>query len=158
MALDIDSMNVIDRRQIEALIVGPIIGAFRDELGAARANAVTSKAIEEIAKAQGKALRERAGNGDLKSFAANKGAWQAGGARETTVLRSTADRYDFDVTRCRYAEMYRDLGYADLGFTLSCGRDAAFAEGFNPEVELKRTQTIMEGAPTCDFRYRLWRP
>jgi hypothetical protein len=27
-------------------------------------------------------------------------------------------------------------------------------EGFNPEIELRRTQTIMEGAEHCDFRYR----
>jgi hypothetical protein len=27
-------------------------------------------------------------------------------------------------------------------------------EGFNGEIELERTQTIMQGAPCCDFRYR----
>ncbi len=32
--------------------------------------------------------------------------------------------------------------------------DEAFVEGFSPELELHRTQTIMEGAALCDFRYR----
>ena len=73
----------------------------------------------------------------------------------STGLVATRDRYDFDVTRCRYAEMYRDLGYVDLGVIFSCGRDWCFARGFNPDIELTRTQTIMEGAPICDFRYSL---
>ena len=65
--------------------------------------------------------------------------------------------YDFDVTRCRYAEMYRALGIPELGAVLSCGRDFALGAGFNPDLKLTRSQTIMDGAPRCDFRYRLER-
>jgi hypothetical protein len=36
---------------------------------------------------------------------------------------------------------------------LSCNRDAALIDGFNPAVTLTRTQTIMQGASCCDFRY-----
>ncbi len=50
--------------------------------------------------------------------------------------------------------MYRALGLEDLGFSLSCCRDFAVIEGFNPELTLDRTQTLMEGAPCCDFRFR----
>ncbi len=32
-------------------------------------------------------------------------------------------------------------------------RDEALIEGFNPEIKLHRTQTIMEGATFCDFRF-----
>jgi hypothetical protein len=60
-----------------------------------------------------------------------------------------------NTTRCRYAEMYRELGMPKLGFTLSCARDFALVEGFNPRIELRRTQTIMEGADHCDFRFTL---
>ncbi len=31
--------------------------------------------------------------------------------------------------------------------------DETFVEGFSPEPELHCTQTIMEGADLCDFRY-----
>jgi hypothetical protein len=58
------------------------------------------------------------------------------------------------VTRCRYAELYHALGIPELGTLLSCNRDYALIEGFNPDVDLTRTQTIMEGATYCDFRYR----
>ena len=35
------------------------------------------------------------------------------------------------------------------------GRDEPFARGFNPQLRLERTKTIMEGADHCDFRYYL---
>jgi hypothetical protein len=54
--------------------------------------------------------------------------------------------------------MYRALGVPELGALLSCNRDGALIEGFNPEVALTRTRTIMQGATHCDFRYRLRRP
>jgi hypothetical protein len=50
--------------------------------------------------------------------------------------------------------MYRALGLEDLGGSLSCVRDFALVEGFNPDLELVRTQTLMEGASRCDFRFR----
>ena len=155
MMREIEDLSVLDRRRIEAMVLGPMLRAFQGEIGTERANAVARGVLEQIAKEQGRAFRRRVGSGDLETFAGKRDAWRAGGALETNVLASTRDRYDFDVTRCRYAEMYRELGCADLGLIFSCGRDFSFAEGFNPDVRLTRTQTIMEGAPFCDFRYRL---
>jgi hypothetical protein len=70
------------------------------------------------------------------------------------VVERTPQAFGFNVTRCRYAELYRSLGIPELGAVLSCNRDYALIEGFNPDVELTRTQTIMQGATHCDFRYR----
>jgi hypothetical protein len=74
------------------------------------------------------------------------------------VIEQTAERFSFNVTRCRYAEMYRALGIPEVGALLSCNRDFSLVEGFNPAVTLTRTQTVMEGAPHCDFRFELRRP
>ena len=90
----------------------------------------------------------------LPSFAQTLGPWTKDDALRLTVVQDEAARFDFDVTRCRYAEMYRALGIPELGEVLSCQRDAALIEGFNPGVTLERTHTIMQGAATCDFRYR----
>jgi hypothetical protein len=62
------------------------------------------------------------------------------------------------VTRCRYAEFYKELGEPELGFLLVCTADFAVADGFGGDVKLTRTQTIMQGAPHCDFRYRRVKP
>jgi hypothetical protein len=37
-------------------------------------------------------------------------------------------------------------------------RDAAFIEGFSGSITLERTQTIMQGAAFCDFRFRAGNP
>jgi len=69
-------------------------------------------------------------------------------------LAEDEEQFHFNVTRCRYAELYKALGVPELGATLSCNRDFALIEGFNEDVALTRTQTIMEGASHCDFRYQ----
>jgi hypothetical protein len=51
--------------------------------------------------------------------------------------------------------MYEKMGIEDIGFILSCNRDFSFMKGFNPQIELKRKKTIMEGAEHCDFRFTL---
>ena len=49
--------------------------------------------------------------------------------------------------------MYRALGIPELGEVLSCQRDGALIDGFAPDVRFTRSQTLMQGAPCCDFRY-----
>ena len=50
--------------------------------------------------------------------------------------------------------MYTEMGLGEIGHLLSCNRDELFIVGYNPDIELTRTQTIMGGAHHCDFRYR----
>jgi fumarate reductase iron-sulfur subunit len=80
--------------------------------------------------------------------------WSEGGALEIEVSEANTTKCSMNVTRCRYAEMYKRLGLGDYGHLLSCSRDFAFVEGFNPNIKLTRTQTIMEGADFCDFRFK----
>ena len=114
--------------------------------------------IIEIAKQQGAELASRSGNPTLDQFASLKEPWMRGGALEIDVLSRSKTEYSFNVTRCRYAEMYQSLGMDDLGSLLSCARDFNMVTGFNSRIKLSRTQTIMEGASHCDFRYTLNNP
>jgi len=50
------------------------------------------------------------------------------------------------------------MGLGDIGDLLSCCRDSAFCQGYDPRIELTRTQTILAGASHCDFRYRVRDP
>jgi hypothetical protein len=74
--------------------------------------------------------------------------------RNYEVKAQSQDAFDLDVTGCRYAEFFKALGEPELGFLLVCSADYLMAEGFGPEIKLTRTQTIMQGASHCDFRYR----
>jgi hypothetical protein len=74
---------------------------------------------------------------------------------EIVTLKQEPGTQEFNVTRCRYAEFFRQLGEPDLGAVLLCETDFQVAEVGSPEVELVRTQTIMEGASCCDFRIHI---
>ena len=148
-------LPLLEQREIEARIVGPLVQAFAAEIGQVRALAIVGQVIRDLAHASGGELAQVLGDHTLEAFARSLDRWRENGALELEVLEQTPEKLSFNVTRCRYAEMYRALGLADLGASLSCQRDFALAQGFNADIHLDRTQTIMEGAPFCDFRFRL---
>jgi len=79
----------------------------------------------------------------------------AGDALEYDVVKQTPDAFAINVTECRYAKSYKEIGAPELGFLLTFGAYFPMAEGFGADVQLTRTQTIMQGASHCDFRYAL---
>jgi hypothetical protein len=147
-------LTLLERREIEARIVGPLVRGFIGAMGRDAALAVVRDVISNLAREGGADLAARLGDASLTAFAQLLDVWREGGALELDVLEQGPERLSFNVTRCRYAEMYRALGLEELGGSLSCRRDFALVEGFNPEIELERTQTLMEGASHCDFRFR----
>lgn len=148
------SLTLLEQREIEAKVVGPLIRGFAADVGQVRALEVVRGVISGLAREGGAELARRLGDASLEAFASGLDRWSEGGALEIDVLERSPERLSFNVTRCKYAEMYRALGLADLGGSLSCQRDFALVEGFNPGITLTRTQTLMEGASHCDFRFR----
>jgi hypothetical protein len=151
----LNAVGVLTRREIEARIVAPLVEALGERFGQAEVQAVLRETILRLAREQGAQLAVSLGGNTLTDFARNLELWTRDDAMTFTVTEQTPARFAFQVTRCRYAELYRALGIADLGVLLSCNRDAALMAGFNPAVVFTRTQTIMEGAPYCDFCYAI---
>lgn len=149
-------LPILERRRIEAMILKHVYDVISERSGKAEAEAVIGETCSRSAIEQGRHLAEDLGRApDLEDFAAIMPNWTREDALEIEPLEMTADRMDFNVTRCRYAEMYREMGLGEIGHLLSCNRDGDFCIGYNPEIELTRTQTIMQGASHCDFRYRM---
>ncbi len=154
----LNRLPVLERRRIQAEVIRPVWHALKAEVGEAKARRIISTAIVEAAIAEGRQFAEEHGGPQgIRGFVSFQHLWDADGALETEVVRSTDDEYVYRVTRCRYAEMYRDMGLAEVGYQLSCNRDATFATGYDPRIRLTRTQTIMQGADHCDFHYRMTR-
>lgn len=153
-----DEMGVLARRRIEAAIIKPIYDEMRQAIGEAQANEILRRAIRRAAIEAGQALAAKAPGGpdgaDLKSFQDIQHLWTKDDALRIDVLEANEKVFDFNVTRCRYAETYRAMGLGEIGHLLSCNRDGAFCEGYNPAIKFERTQTLMGGASHCDFRYR----
>jgi hypothetical protein len=147
-------LGVLTRREVEARILVPVINALGDAFGRDEVLAIVRQAIVKIARQQGAALGQQVGGNSLKHFVDSLAYWTRDQALEIDVIEASDEALSFNVTRCRYAELYESLGIREIGTSFSCSRDYALIEGFNPEISLARTQTIMEGAPHCDFRYR----
>jgi predicted hydrocarbon binding protein len=152
---ELNAIGVLTRREVEARLLIPLIEALSARFGQQEVLAIVQQTIIEIARQQGRQLAESCPINDLRHFASTLENWKKGDAMEIQVSEQADHRFSFDVRRCRYAEMYRALGAPELGLLLSCSRDFSLVEGFNPEIRLTRTHTIMEGAESCDFRYRL---
>jgi len=152
MGADLSRIDILTRREIEALISGPLIRAFIEEVGRERALTLARNVIKSLAFETGQRLAKQMGNNNLAAFAEGLRAFGAGGAYEMEQLELSDTMYAFNIKQCRYAEMYKELGMADLGVILSCSRDFELVAGFNPRMSLTRTKTIMEGYDHCDFR------
>lgn len=148
-------LPIIEQRRIEATVIKPIYEEMVQEVGREVAQKIISSAIRKAAIAQAQSFAERDGpDRDMRSFQDLYSLWIKGGALETEVLEATDDTYNFNVTRCRYAEMYMEMGLGEIGHLLSCNRDGSFCEGYSDKITMQRGQTIMRGASHCDFRYR----
>lgn len=159
--------TMLDSAKIQAQVLVPLLRAFREELGAERANRIAWKALakwrDEVARDWAKSLPDQTSN--IERFVAfNKGQlnpigdaidfqWLEG---ESVFDGKPAERIEFNITGCRFAQLFRELGEPELGFALLCAFDGNVADEFGKgDVEFKRTQTIMQGANHCDFRYKL---
>ena len=125
-------MDVINRRQVETLILGPMLKAFQSEIGVEKTNEIARTVITNLAREQGEQFAKDIGSNQLEDYASNKDAWRRNGTLEIEVIKSNNREYSFNVTRCKYAELYTELGYPDLGEIFSCTRDFEFCSGFNP--------------------------
>jgi hypothetical protein len=149
------SISVIEQARIQAQVLVPLVKALQAELGEARANALVRKALGDLYRRFGEEFWKAKNESDLgKAVASVFKTYARDGALEYDVIEQTQDAFAFDVKRCAYAEFYKALGEPELGFLMVCTADFATAAGFGPDIRLMRTQTIMQGADHCDFRYR----
>jgi hypothetical protein len=155
MGTGLGEVSILTRREIEARIAAPFAQALARELGQERGFEIVRDIIDSLAKESGVAMATLLKGNTISHFANGLKYWMQDNALEIEVLEQGDVTVSFNVVRCRYAEMYKRLGLEHLGKYLSCGRDYAFMTGFNPNIRLTRTKTIMEGAGHCDFRYQL---
>ncbi len=142
-------------REIQAPMVSSLIYGFAGEIGYEKAMKIARKVISEDAIESGKKMAQvYEGNTLTELSKIVKEVWADDDAIEIKMIKETDRELFFDVTYCGYAQIYEKMGIKDMGSTLSCVRDFSFLKGFNPQIELSRTQTIMEGAKYCDFRFK----
>ena len=151
-----DPLPILQQRRIEANILKHVYENLSERFGKEQAREIVQETVSQSAIEQGKTFADQIdGDPNLKDFYDILPLWSRDGALEIDVLEASPDKLDFNVKRCRYAEMYREMGIGEIGDLLSCQRDGDFCIGYNADIEFSRTQTIMGGASHCDFRYSL---
>lgn len=152
----VDDLPLLERRRIEAMVLIPVIRAMQARFGVDEVNEVVADAIKNLARSQGAAQREAHAIETVVELSQRfrSGGPVSEGSLTIEVVEDDTERFGFDVTRCQFVEMYDELEAGELGFLLSCNRDFASFEGMAPGLEFNRTQTRMQGASHCDFRYR----
>jgi hypothetical protein len=150
----------LTKRRLQAAVIKPIYDEMVTQLGDEKAQSILDNAIRKAAieEAGEFSCKVPGGKTSLRTFIDLFELWTAGGALEINVHEASEAHFSFDVTRCQYAETYREMGMEKIGHLLSCNRDASFCEGYDPNIKLDRQQTIMNGADRCTFRYRYESP
>ena len=146
---------IIQEAKIQAKVLVPLVKALQAELGEARANALVRGSLGDIYRRYGEEFRRTKNERNLgKIMASAFTTYSRANALDYRVIEQSPDAFEIDVTACQYAEFYKELGEPELGFLLVCSSDFPTTEGLGPDIRLTRTQTIMQGAGHCDFRYK----
>ena len=140
---------ILEATKIQARAVIPIVKALEKELGKQRAHAIVGSAIADnyVAWRDKRGFtpdtHPRSEDNDGPSFPVEK-----------QVVEDTATTYGHDITGCAFADYFRSIGEPEIGALMTCGVDFAAEAHMRPGWEFSRTQTRMQGAPHCDFRWR----
>ena len=146
--MDPSELTNLERMRIQMEYAVPLVRDLQRLLGEEAVNEALAHRVELMAN-------EQAQPGSKADFSRMEGGMELfarGGALDYDVIASDGDRFDVNITRCDYMRMMEGLGARDIGHLLICNLDYPMAA--RTGMALTRTQTQMQGASFCDFRYR----
>ncbi len=153
-------VSLLTEVKLQAQVLVPIMKALRSELGRDRADALVSRSLREWSRDVYQRLGQATDGTPREKFEKLTLAamGRIGDDIDVEWLGQSDEKMEFNITGCRYADFFRQLGEPELGTVLLCDSDHHLAELADGDVEFERTQTIMKGAAFCDFRYKVKSP
>jgi hypothetical protein len=149
-------ITMLDKVKIQAQVLVPVMRALRAELGRDKADALVKGALRDWSKGIFAEIGKDIEGSPYRKFATMNTALADVTMQEVNFDMHRRDKQalEFDITSCRFAEFFRALGEPELGALLICHVDADIADAGGDEVNFSRTQTLMQGASCCNFRYK----
>lgn len=142
-------ISEFDAVKIESRVMIPVIKALEVEFGKEKVHAIVGKAIaESYADFVSTRIKDR----NTHPVETSQGFDYP---VESEVVEHTDTSYFVNYTQCAFADYFRKIGEPEIGALLTCGMDFAVEKKLRPNWEFRRTQTLMQGAPYCDFRWKL---
>ena len=142
-----DDLTFYERLRIQMEYVVPLVRDLQRQLGEEAVNEALASRLEQQ-------VERRAAPGSKADFSrmrAGTEMFAAGGALELRAVSESDDHFSMDVVDCAYTRMMDELDARDLGPMLICNLD--YPDAARMGMQLERTQTRMQGASHCDFRY-----
>ena len=145
------------RTQTDVLV--PLLRHLRSELGEEEANALVYPVLRKYMKTWVSEFASKESDSPIENFFKTSELLEETfeGDVDYDVLKNDDENFDFNVTRCRYAQHFRQLGEPELGAILVCEVDDHIANLSAPAVKMSRDDTMMKGGTHCPFRYRLYK-
>jgi L-2-amino-thiazoline-4-carboxylic acid hydrolase len=129
---------LIKQVKIQAQVLVPLVKTLQAELGEERANAIVRKALGDLYPKYGEKWWRTQGARNLgEKMASAFDMFAAGDALDYEVVKQTPDAFEVNVTGCRYARFYQEIGAPELGFLLTCSADFPIV-GRNNQRALRR--------------------
>lgn len=149
-------VSLLDKTRIQAQVLVPVMRALREELGREKADTIVAKALRDWSHQVFAAIGDGIDGSPGRKFAKMDKALAELTLQEVTVDMQRRDKeaVEFDVTSCRFADFFRSLNEPELGTLLVCQTDIDIAAAGGSDVIFSRSQTLMQGAPSCTFRYK----
>jgi L-2-amino-thiazoline-4-carboxylic acid hydrolase len=140
--------SIIEATKIQARTVIPIVKALEAELGKEKAHEIVGRAIASnhlawMEKRGAEPTAHPRDRGESPSFPV-----------ESEVIDDGEDSYGCNFTSCAFADFFCSIGEPEIGALMTCGVDFATEDHLRPGWEFTRTQTRMQGADFCDFRWK----
>jgi hypothetical protein len=119
---------LIEHVKIQAQVLVPLVKTLQEELGEERANAIVRKALGDLYRKFGEEWWRKQGARNLgEKMASAFDTFAAGNALDYEVIKQDPDAFEVNVTGCRYAKFYNEMGAPELGFLLICSSDFSMA-------------------------------
>ncbi|MFX1255632.1 MAG: L-2-amino-thiazoline-4-carboxylic acid hydrolase [Promethearchaeota archaeon] len=77
--------------------------------------------------------------------------YQTFGGIDAVIAITNETKIATKVLKCRWADVLGGLEDPEVGYLVTCYGDFEARKNFDPEFELTRTKTLMQGDPYCDF-------
>ena len=135
--------------KIQSKIVIPIVRELAKEIGKERAHVLVNRAIAGAYVDYRKRLGFEA-NSHSRVEQEGEDAFPV----EREVIDDTKESYGYNITGCLFAEYFRSIGEPEIGALMTCGIESTAEDLVCQNWEFERTQTRMQGASHCDFRWR----
>jgi len=149
-------ISYLNRVKVQSEVLIPVLNRLRKELGEDPANELVYGALRDWSRevfAEVGSKKEGSGFEIWSEMSEELDALAADDI-EYETLREDSVALDFNVTSCKFAQFFKELGEPELGAILTCEVDHHMAAVSQQEVHLDIEKTIMKGDKLCDFRFK----